>query len=35
LRQPRHVRLEQRGHFLFDPRKEPALRAIMGFFHSI
>jgi pimeloyl-ACP methyl ester carboxylesterase len=35
LRQPRHVRLEQTGHFLFDPQKEPALRAMIEFFHSI
>jgi len=35
LRRPRHVRLEQTGHFLFDPRKEPALCAMIEFFHSI
>jgi pimeloyl-ACP methyl ester carboxylesterase len=35
LAQPRHVRLEQIDHPLFNEKKEPALRAIVDFFESL
>jgi pimeloyl-ACP methyl ester carboxylesterase len=35
LAHPRHVRLEQTGHMLFIPSKEPVLRAIVDFLISL
>jgi pimeloyl-ACP methyl ester carboxylesterase len=35
LAQPRHVRFENTGHFMFSPDKEPVLRAVIAFFESL